>query len=178
MFKPPWWFQCWLLLAVLSDDFGHLVTSTFLLWKFRGLPGSTLVIFPIMSRWKCLGVKRSSQPSSTTPGKRAEKTCQSESRCEASNAKSRKSLFHLKPGRVKKFEYCNNLWKQNNFHNSVRKLNEWLKNNLQHCYVYANLYVNLIRERINCYKSLPKHKTIIEDLDNIIQDCKTVRLGL
>ena len=43
--------------------------------------------------------------------------------------------------------------------------------------MYANLYVNL-REGINCYKSLPKHKTITEDLDNIIQDFKTVRLGL
>ena len=40
------------------------------------------------------------------------------------------------------------------------------------CYVYANLYVNL-REGINCKKSLPKHKTIIEDLDNIKQDFKT-----
>ena len=43
-------------------------------------------------------------------------------------------------------------------------------------YVYANLYVSL-REGINCYKSLPKHITIIEDLDNIIQDFKTVRLA-
>ena len=48
------------------------------------------------------------------------------------------------------------------------------------CYVYANLHlfhVNL-RQGINGYKSLPKHKTIIDDLDNIIQDFKTVRLGL
>ena len=37
------------------------------------------------------------------------------------------------------------------------------------CYVYANLNVNL-REGINYYKSLPNHKTIIEELDNIIQD--------
>ena len=44
------------------------------------------------------------------------------------------------------------------------------------CYVYANLYVNSC-EGINCYKSLPKHKTIMEDPDNIIQDFKTVRLG-
>ena len=88
MYKPPWWFECcfcrsswihyWLLLAVLSNYFGHLVTSTFLLCKFRGLPGSTPVSFPVMSRWKCLGIKRSSQPSSTTPGKRAEKTCEAE----------------------------------------------------------------------------------------------------
>ena len=46
------------------------------------------------------------------------------------------------------------------------------------CYVYANLYVNL-REGINWYKSLPKHKTIIKDLENIIQGFKTVSgLGL
>ena len=57
MCKPPWWFECyfrrsswihcWLLLAVLSDYFGHLVTSTFLLFKFRfrGLPGSTALLF-------------------------------------------------------------------------------------------------------------------------------------
>ena len=81
MCTPPWWFEscfcrpswihCWLLLAVLSDYFGHLVTSTFLLCKFRGLPGSTPVSFPVMGRWKCLWIKRSSQPSSTTPWKRA-----------------------------------------------------------------------------------------------------------
>ena len=35
----------------------------------------------------------------------------------------------------------------------------------------CNLYVNL-REGINCYKSLPKQKTIIEDLDNIMQILK------
>ena len=55
MCKPPWWFDCnfrrtswihsWLLVAVLSDYFGQLVTSTFLLCKFRGLPGSSRV-FP------------------------------------------------------------------------------------------------------------------------------------
>ena len=43
------------------------------------------------------------------------------------------------------------------------------------CYVYAILYVNL-REGMNCYKSLPIHKTTFEDPDNIIQDFKTVRL--
>ena len=43
--------------------------------------------------------------------------------------------------------------------------------------MYANLYVSL-REGINCYKSLPKHKTIIEDLDNIIQVFEIVRLAL
>ena len=40
-----------------------------------------------------------------------------------------------------------------------------------------NLYVNLCDGK-NCYKSLPKHETIIElDSDNIIQEFKTVRLG-
>ena len=136
MCKPPWWFECcfcrsswihcWLLLAVLSNYFGHLVTSTFLLCKFRGLPGSTPVSFPVMSRWKCLGIKTSSQPSGTTPWKRAEKICRSGSRREASNAKSRKSLFHFKPEKVNKFEYCNNLWKQNNFRSPMRKLKAWL----------------------------------------------------
>ena len=70
MCRPPWWLECcfcrfswiycWLLLAVLSNYFGHLVTSTFLLCKFRGLPGSTPVSFPVMSRWKCLEIKTSS----------------------------------------------------------------------------------------------------------------------
>ena len=54
MCRPPWWIECyfrrfswiryWLLLAVLSDYFGHLVTSTFLLCKFPGLP---LLFFPL-----------------------------------------------------------------------------------------------------------------------------------
>ena len=58
MCRPPWWFECyfrrsswihcWLLLAVLSDYFGQLVTSTFLLWKFWDLPGSTPVRFPVI----------------------------------------------------------------------------------------------------------------------------------
>ena len=75
MCRSPWWFECcfcrsscihcWLLLAVLSGYFGHLVTSTFLLCKFWGLHGSTPVSFPVMSRWKCIGIKH-------TPGKRAE----------------------------------------------------------------------------------------------------------
>ena len=120
-FCRPSWIHCWLLLAVLSD-YCHLVTSTFLLCKFWGLPGSTPVSFPVMSRWKCLGIKTSSQPSGTTPGKRAEKTCRSGSRREASNAKCWKSLFYFKPEKVNKFEYCNNLWKQNIFRNPMRKL--------------------------------------------------------
>ena len=135
MCRPPWWIECyfrrfswihyWLLLAVLSDYFGHLVTSTFLLCKFPGLPGSTPVIFPAMRRSKCLGMKRSSQQSSTTPGKRAKKTCRSGGRHEASNAKSRK-----RPEKVNKFDSCNNLWKQKFFHNPVRKLKACLWNDL------------------------------------------------
>ena len=42
--------------------------------------------------------------------------------------------------------------------------------------MYMQIFMLGLREGINCYKSLPKHKTIIEDLDNII-DFKTVRLG-
>ena len=41
-------FTCWLLIAVLSDYFGHLFTSAFLLCKCSGLPGSTPVSFPVM----------------------------------------------------------------------------------------------------------------------------------
>ena len=113
------------LLVTVSGFIGLFCTSrycsTFLFCKFRGLPGSTPVRFPVKRRWKCLGMKRLSQPSRTTLGKRAEKTCWSGSRREASNAKSRKSLFYFKPQKVNKFEYCNNLWKQNIFHNPVRK---------------------------------------------------------
>ena len=42
------WIHCrllWLLLAVFSDYFGQLVTSTLLLYRFRGLPGFTPVTF-------------------------------------------------------------------------------------------------------------------------------------
>ena len=78
MCKPPWLFECyfgrsswihsWLLVAVLSDYFGQPVTSTFRLCKFRGLPGSTSVSFPVMARRRRHKMKKSSQPSSPTPG--------------------------------------------------------------------------------------------------------------
>ena len=55
------WIRCWLLLAVLSDYFGHCVTSIFLLCKFWGLPVSTRDSFPVMSCWKCLGIKKVAQ---------------------------------------------------------------------------------------------------------------------
>ena len=70
--KPPWWIDCcfcrssWihclLLLAILSDYFGHLVTSTFSSSEILGSTRVYPVSFPVMSRWKCLGIKRSSQP--------------------------------------------------------------------------------------------------------------------
>ena len=95
-----------LLVTVSSfNGFYYYFRITFPLCKFRGLPGSTLFSFPVMKRRKYLGMKRSSQPSSRTR--------------EASNAKSTKTLFHFKPVKVNKFEYCNNLWKQNIFHNPV-----------------------------------------------------------
>ena len=54
LFRRSSWIHCWLLLAVLSDYFGQLVTSTFLLCKFWGLAGSTPVSFPVKRHWKCL----------------------------------------------------------------------------------------------------------------------------
>ena len=48
-------------------------------------------------------------------------TCRSESRREASNVKSNKSLFHCKPEKINKIEYCDNLW-NDIFHNPGRKL--------------------------------------------------------
>ena len=50
IFRRSSWIHCWLLLAVLSDYFGQLVTSTFLLCKFGGVPGTTPVSFPVMRR--------------------------------------------------------------------------------------------------------------------------------
>ena len=50
LFRRSSWIHCWLLLAVLSDYFAQLVTSTFLLCKFWCLPGSTPVSFPVMRR--------------------------------------------------------------------------------------------------------------------------------
>ena len=47
LFRRSSWIHCWLLLAVLSDYFGHLVSSTFLLCKFCCLPWSTPVSFPL-----------------------------------------------------------------------------------------------------------------------------------
>ena len=73
-FRRSCWIYCWSQLAVLSEHFGHLVSSTFLLCNCWGLHGYTPDSLPVMRRWKCLGLKRSSQPIITTFGKRAEKT--------------------------------------------------------------------------------------------------------
>ena len=138
MCKPPWWFECyfrrsswihcWLLLAVLSDYFGQLVTSTFLLCKFRGLLGSIPVSFPVMWRWKCLGMKISFYSQvAQLPGTGWELS--KRKRTWSRNAKSRKGLFHFKAEKGNKFEYCDNLWKQNIFHYPVRKLKACLENN-------------------------------------------------
>ena len=118
----------WLLLAVLSDYFGQLVTSTFLLCKFRGLLGSIPVSFPVMRRWKCLGMKISFYSQVTQlPGTGWELS--KRKRTWSRNAKSRKGLFHFKAEKGNKFEYCDNLWKQNIFHYPVRKLKACLENN-------------------------------------------------
>ena len=45
-------------------------------------------------------------------------------RREASNAKSRKSLFHFSPENINKFEFCKKFWKKNMFRNPVLKLGQ------------------------------------------------------
>ena len=90
-FRRSSWIHCWLLLAVLSDYFGHLVSSTSILCKFSGLHGSTPDSFPIMRSWRVLDWRdRLTQVAQlmTTSGKRSEKTCRNGSRREACNAKS------------------------------------------------------------------------------------------
>ena len=82
-------------------------------------------------------------------------------------------MFHFKPEKVNKFEYCDNLWKQNIFHNPVQKLKARLENNLHS--VCALCMQIIIREGINLYQNT---KVFLEDLDNIIEDFKTVRLRL
>ena len=101
-------------------------------------------------------------------------TCRSESRREASNAKSRKSIFHFKPEKVNRFEYCDNLWKQNIF------ITQW--GNGKRVFKIICMQCVLCVCKSSCKftrgnKSQPKHKTVIEDLDKIMQDFKTVRLG-
>ena len=177
MCKPPSWFECyfhcsswihcWLLLAVLSDYFGQLVTSSFLLCKFRRLPGSTPVSFPVMRRWKCVGMKRLSQSSSTTPCKRAEKLAE---------AKADVKQVTQNPGRI-----CFILNIVITFGNKIFFIT--------HCGNWKRVFKIICMQCVLCVckssckltrgnKSLPKHKTIIEDLDNIIKDFKIVRLGL
>ena len=186
MCKPPWWFEfcfcrsswldCWLVLALYWIILVILLLQPFFFANFGVYPGLPLLVFPI---WAVESILES-QPRNTTPGKRAEKTCRSRSRLETSNAIPRKSLFHLRPEKINKFEYCNNLWKKTFFITQCGNWKRVFKVICMQCvlyYVYANLYVNL-RQGINCYKSLPKYKIIIEDLDSIIQDFKTMRSGL
>ena len=52
-------------------------------------------------------MKRSPQPSGTTPGKPTEKVNRTGSPREENNAKYRKRLFNLKLEKVKKFEFYN-----------------------------------------------------------------------
>ena len=46
-FCRPSWIHCWLLLAVLSDYFGHLVTLTFFFANFGVYPGLPMLVFPL-----------------------------------------------------------------------------------------------------------------------------------
>ena len=58
-------------------------------------------------------MKRSSQPSGTTPGKLTEKVNRTGSPREENNAKSKKSLFNFKSEKLKKFEFYNIFGKWN-----------------------------------------------------------------
>ena len=48
-----------------------LLLQPFFFANFGVYPGLPLLVFPVMSRSKCLGINRTSQPSSATPGKRS-----------------------------------------------------------------------------------------------------------
>ena len=83
--KPlPWWFECylrrsssihcWLVLAVYRIISVNFLLQPFFFVNFGVYSGLPLLVSPFtMRRWKCLGMKRLSQPSSTSPGKRTEK---------------------------------------------------------------------------------------------------------
>ena len=84
MCKPPWWFECylrrsssihcWLVLAVYRIISVNFLLQPFFFVNFGVYSGLPLLVSPFtMRRWKCLGMKRLSQPSSTSPGKRTEK---------------------------------------------------------------------------------------------------------
>ena len=116
------------LLWFIAGYFYRIISVILLLQPFFFVnvgvyPGLPLLVFPLWDVESVLEWRdRLSKVYSITPGKRAEKTWRRGSRREASNAKSGKSLFHFKPEKVNKFEYCNNLWKQNIFRNPRRKL--------------------------------------------------------
>ena len=128
----PWWFECyirrsswihcWLLLAVLSDYFFISLLQPFFFVNFGVFPGLTLLVFLLWDVESVLEWRDRLSQVAQLPGKgQGLETCWIGSRSEVSNAKSRKSLLHFKPEEINKFEYCNNLWKQHIFHNSVRK---------------------------------------------------------
>ena len=64
MLFSPFFLDSLLVTVSSFNGFYYYFRITFPLCKFRGLPGSTLFSFPVMKRRKCLGMKRSSQPSS------------------------------------------------------------------------------------------------------------------
>ena len=138
-----------------------------------------MLVFPLWAVESVLELRDRLSQVAQTPGNGRSKHAEAEADVKRGNAKSRKSLFHFKPGKVNKFEYCNDLWKPNVFHNPVRKPKAWLYNNLHTvCAMCMQIIMYALGEGINCYKSLPKQNAIIKDLDNVIQDFKTVRLGL
>ena len=98
------------------------LSSLQILGSTRVYPGLPLLVFPLWAVEGVLELRHRLTQVAQLPGNGAEKTCRSRSRREASNAKSRKSWFYFKPQKVNKFEYCNNLWKQNIFHNPRQKL--------------------------------------------------------
>ena len=85
MCRPPWWFECcfcrsswihcWLVLAVLSNYFGPLVTSTFLLCKFRGLP---LLVFPLWAVESVLELRHRLSQVAQLPGNGLRKHAEAE----------------------------------------------------------------------------------------------------
>ena len=87
MCKPPRWFKCyfrrsswihcWLLLAVLSDYFGHLLVQP-LLFKFWGLHGSTPASFPVMRSWRVLDWRHRLTQVAQLPGNGLRKQAETE----------------------------------------------------------------------------------------------------
>ena len=112
------WIHCWLLLAFLSDFFGHRGTSTFLLCKFRDLPGSTPDIFSAVE--SVLELRDRLNQVTQLPGNGLRKHAEAEADVKRETPNPGRVCSIL--NRKNKFEYCHDLWKQNIFHNPVRKL--------------------------------------------------------